>query len=326
MTNAIQKNFYAAIALLGAVLLIVGAALFVAPRPVLSQSSATSIAGYAWSDNIGWIDLSCSNAGVCGTNPFGLSVNGSGIISGYAWSDNIGWISANSSDLIGCPSGSCTATLNGGVLSGWLKALSADNNGWDGWISLNGSGYGPTVANGMFTGYAWGSDVIGWISFANAYTPCSVPTYYTCTGANNQTITQNVTATNCQVTSTQTQTTCATPGYCLATLPGSPVCQYPAAQAQATGGQTGDLTIRPSLIPKNGHVKIYWNIINVKNCEVKGSNGDDWIETTSGPSGESSAAIQQQTNYTLSCTPDDPNAPPFTETAMVNIVPTYQER
>lgn len=131
------------------------------------HATSGSLAGYAWSDTIGWISLSGST--------YGISVANDGTLSGYAWSDTIGWISANISDLSGCPLGSCTATLGSdGVLSGWLRAVSggtAESGGWDGFISLSGTGYGPTRAeDGSFSGYAWGSDVVGWLDFQYATT------------------------------------------------------------------------------------------------------------------------------------------------------------
>ncbi len=77
-------------------------------------------------------------------------------------------------------------------MTGWVKALSADGNGWDGWISLAGDGatwngsscvgandylgtnrcnYGVklNLITGDFEGYAWGSDVVGWIDFNPAF-------------------------------------------------------------------------------------------------------------------------------------------------------------
>jgi hypothetical protein len=130
--------------------------------PKASAQSANSISGYAWSDNIGGISLGGAN--------YGLSVasDGSGTISGYAWSDNIGWVSANES---GCPSGTCTPRLQNGVLTGWLKALAGGtvgSGGWDGWVSLSGSGYGVTQSGNNFSGYAWGSDIVGWTDFSFA--------------------------------------------------------------------------------------------------------------------------------------------------------------
>jgi hypothetical protein len=56
-----------------------------------AETAPTAITGWAWSDNIGWISLNCSNTSTCGTVNYGLSLNGS-LIQGYAWSDSVGWI------------------------------------------------------------------------------------------------------------------------------------------------------------------------------------------------------------------------------------------
>lgn len=127
--------------------------------------SSNTLSGYAWSNNIGWISFSGSN--------YGITVDTNGKLSGYAWSDNIGWISANDSDLAGCPKTPCTAKLQSNNLKGWLKVLSggsSQSGGWDGWISLsdNNPDYGPTLSNNIFSGYSWGSDVVGWISWSGS--------------------------------------------------------------------------------------------------------------------------------------------------------------
>ncbi|MEK7459996.1 MAG: carboxypeptidase-like regulatory domain-containing protein [Patescibacteria group bacterium] len=44
----------------------------------------SAITGYAWGENIGWINLAPTNGGV--TN------NGEGVLSGYAWGDHTGWV------------------------------------------------------------------------------------------------------------------------------------------------------------------------------------------------------------------------------------------
>lgn len=147
------------------------------PRQSFAQSSALS--GYAWSDTIGWISLSCTTGGptggnICSTSNYGISIDGSGNMSGYAWSDNIGWISAQPADVTGCPAGTCTPRVSGTAFLGWWKAMAADGNGWDGWISLSctntgtcgTASYGITNTSGVYSGYAWGSDVVGWIDFA----------------------------------------------------------------------------------------------------------------------------------------------------------------
>lgn len=134
-----------------------------------------NIYGWAYSENIGWISFSCRNTMAEGTGvDYGVDVDPvTGLFSGYAWSENIGWISFEPVDVVGCPpSGTCQASidLGTGLVSGWAKVLIAAD-GWDGWIGLSGtwangvslnSGVGPPSE---FEGWAWGDDVIGWISF-----------------------------------------------------------------------------------------------------------------------------------------------------------------
>ncbi|MFH1535211.1 MAG: hypothetical protein ABIF80_04485, partial [Patescibacteria group bacterium] len=126
--------------------------------------------GYAWSDNIGWIQFdSTKNI----NNDVRLD-DQTGDLNGYAWSDNIGWVWFDAPDDGTHPSAkvdsytSCSGTC---AVSGWAKAIAADNNGWDGWIK-----FGPGWTNSaildksgspyIFNGFAWGSDVVGWISLS----------------------------------------------------------------------------------------------------------------------------------------------------------------
>lgn len=53
-------------------------------------------------------------------------------------------------------------------------SIQSRTDGWDGWISLSGASpaYSPTLASAVFTGgYAWGSDVVGWINFTQVGIP-----------------------------------------------------------------------------------------------------------------------------------------------------------
>jgi len=128
-----------------------------------------NISGYAWSDTIGWISFNCTNDNSCGTVDYGVNKNPDGTLVGYAWSSNIGWIQFGG--LSGFPSGTGTTASNaqvvGSTLQGWARAISQDGLGWDGWISLSGSTptYGVSFSGTSFTGYAWGSNVVGWILF-----------------------------------------------------------------------------------------------------------------------------------------------------------------
>jgi len=104
-----------------------------------------SLTGWAWSSNVGWLSFNCDNNSSCASVSYFVEMAVGGGLSGYAWNDNIGWISFNPSELSGCPSSPCSASVNQttGLVEGWAKALSADDDGWDGWISLSGSGTIP---------------------------------------------------------------------------------------------------------------------------------------------------------------------------------------
>ena len=172
-------------ALFAFVILFASVALFT-PHIARSQSSSAPLTGYAWSENIGWVSFNCLTGGptannICATSNYAMNIASDGTLSGYAWSEHIGWISANAADLAGCPTAPCTAKMTGAALNGWFKALSADNKGWDGWINLSGSGYGPTLSSGgVLAGYAWGSDVVGWLQFDGGSAPVST-TWQPCT-------------------------------------------------------------------------------------------------------------------------------------------------
>jgi len=142
--------------------------LFVLPHSAFAGAE-NNMAGWAWSDNIGWISFNCTNDNSCATVDYGVNENVDGTLVGYAWSSNIGWIEFGG--LSGFPSGSGTSAQNaqvvGGNLVGWVRALSQAGGGWDGWISLSGSSpnYGVALSGANFTGYAWGGSVVGWVSF-----------------------------------------------------------------------------------------------------------------------------------------------------------------
>lgn len=169
----------------------------------VQASSTDNVTGWAWSSNIGWISLNCTNTNSCGTTGgnvnYGLTIANNGDITGYAWSPNIGWIKfggfANSSfpNISGDGTSPINANLSGTKITGWARACNGLNDvitnpqinqtvsngtactgvprtdGWDGWISLHNSNddYGVNVSSstGAITGFAWGSDVVGWIQF-----------------------------------------------------------------------------------------------------------------------------------------------------------------
>ncbi len=131
--------------------------------------------GYGWSETIGWIKFSGPN--------YGVVIDGvSSELSGYAWSENIGWIKfGDLSGFPGAPSHSARLDSTTGKITGWARACAgaededncsggphANAGGWDGWIKFSGALFSTEKVNDplagcSFSGWAWGSDVVGWI-------------------------------------------------------------------------------------------------------------------------------------------------------------------
>lgn len=170
------------------VFLFLGAVLFVwltYPVPFSFADSAAELTGWAWSENIGWLSVNSKN---CDANNDGLSDGtpsgcpsagtpiaqyavtrqANGDLTGYAWSEHIGWVRFDpSGPYPGSPNKS-SRVPNVGAASGWFRALATDSS-WDGWMKFDSGGnYGSGVTLGgpqgtTLQGYAWGSDVVGWI-------------------------------------------------------------------------------------------------------------------------------------------------------------------
>jgi hypothetical protein len=140
-----------------------------------------NVSGYAWSPNIGWISTNCGDVTPQAEADYGLNIDPStGLFSGYAWSPNIGWIDfATTSGFPALPSLSARVDLSTGQVSGWARA-SANNSFWDGWIKLgDSSGLWPSGGSQVFVdstnystddysefkNWAWGGNIVGWVSF-----------------------------------------------------------------------------------------------------------------------------------------------------------------
>jgi len=344
----------------GVLIAVVLSAIAASPHYPAEASAGGVITGWAWSDTVGWISLNCSDYGTCNLVNYGLSVNPAGNVTGYGWSENIGWVSANSADLVGCPAAPCSARIQDRVLAGWLKALSA-GDGWDGWISLGGSGYSIPVGQGVFSGFGWGSDVIGWVDFsrvrttyADACTPynfCADGALYrknadctdtftrTCqngcadgSSCNTECTASTVytcrnattilrTRTNAQCAVTTHNIPCSPPSFCSS---GSAVCLSPAPEFIPSDTYSGHLQAIPSLVPQGLTTNLFWNISNVTGCSVTGSNGTDaWTGTASPSGGQPSGPIDEQTTYTLSCT--GLGGTDVNESVVVSVIPVFQE-
>ena len=56
----------------------------------------SELTGYIWGQNVGWINLNCSNNNSCASQSFKVSNDGYGNLSGYAWGENTGWVNFKS--------------------------------------------------------------------------------------------------------------------------------------------------------------------------------------------------------------------------------------
>lgn len=127
-----------------------------------------NVTGFAWSENIGWISLNCDNLELsqprCQNSDYGVHIDASGNFSGDAWSDNIGWIDfAPSGPYPENPQYSVRVDTADGQVTGWVRAL-VSGGGWDGWIKMYNTAI--NTGTGDFSGWAWGSDIMGWINFS----------------------------------------------------------------------------------------------------------------------------------------------------------------
>lgn len=272
ITRLVGKELFFVTTLFVAAVLVLA---MIEPQKAASQGAAGPITGYAWSDTTGWISLNGSG--------YGLTIAADGTVSGYAWSDNLGWISAQPADVAGCPSSPCTPKVQGGAFSGWLKALAggtAQSGGWDGWISLSGSGYGVTKVGAVLDGYAWGSTVVGWLDFdaQTEFQECALTQGYYCDGS-----TSMHRDAQCVVTTNQ-------------------VCSY--LCAQDTGAcvpapaPAGLISAKPQMIVPGDTVVVEWDIDNATSCTVTGTNGDSWTGVSGAPT---SSPINDATTFSLDC-------------------------
>lgn len=165
------------------------------------QASEVNLNGWAWSSNIGWISFNSANDSGASCDNYCVKVDSSGAITGWAWSSNIGWIkfgglsdfpTSDSAAIANNANVNLVTGANFGHVTGWARAcagtqsgdcstMNSRTDGWDGWINLSGTNHmtgdvsgtggityvpGITVGSAsVYKGYAWGSDVVGWIQF-----------------------------------------------------------------------------------------------------------------------------------------------------------------
>lgn len=157
--------------------------------PLSVKASVLRLHGHAWSSNIGWISFNSEDSGGSSLGTYAVKLDtATGYFSGHAWSSNIGWISFDRTETgappqdDACEETDCLARVDSvsdigaGYVSveGWARALSAisGDGSWDGWIKFDHGLANEARLDSrlstepwMLTGYAWGDNKIGWISF-----------------------------------------------------------------------------------------------------------------------------------------------------------------
>ena len=115
------------------------------------EISSSAITGYAWGENIGWINLAPGTGGVTNTS--------GGILSGWAWGQNAGWINFNSI-------ANCDTDSNGFIDIACGGTNATPDNIVDFKVTIS-------TTTGEFNGWAW-SQNYGWIKFLCPGSACVI--------------------------------------------------------------------------------------------------------------------------------------------------------
>ncbi len=135
-----------------------------------TNSDVGTLGGWAWSSSIGWIRFGGLSGFPASSNGMDATINmTTGAISGMARA--------------------CAGTVNAADPDepGNCSTMTSRTDGWDGWISLSGTNHASPNTNaadgtseqgvtlginplkpeayGKLTGFAWGGEVVGWVSF-----------------------------------------------------------------------------------------------------------------------------------------------------------------
>ncbi len=208
-------------------------------------------------------------------------------------------------------SGSGSSGGPGLVELSYTQMVTPPLNGWDGWISLNGANFGGgdyrvEVGVSELSGFAWGSDVVGWISFNcsnEVVLPCADSNYKVyfdapCDPPTYQCINGNTESKYIDPWCTETITTCNVGEMCRSDM-GS-IC--------GPGNPTGQLLFSAQRVRKGNTTNISWPTLAAYDmCRVDGTpsggNTDSWNWSSTTPlANVTTSALQNEVTYTLRCT------------------------
>ena len=86
----------------------------------VANADSGNLSGYVYSQDVGWVSLSCVNTSSCGTVNYGVATGSNGSLSGYGFSQNGEWVNFN-------PNFGGVGVKQDGSLSGWIFA---EKTGW----------------------------------------------------------------------------------------------------------------------------------------------------------------------------------------------------
>jgi hypothetical protein len=134
------------------------------------QVSDADLTGWAWSENAGWVSLSCTNRS-CAGGSFGVTNDGCGNLAGHAWSENAGWINFASTEA-GVAIDPKTGIFSGRAWSenaGWITFSSASPNPYR--VATSWRRAVPAGTPSLTAGKAGGGDaLLSWTALTGAAT------------------------------------------------------------------------------------------------------------------------------------------------------------
>lgn len=277
--------------------------------PLYAQVPAANggvLAHAAWSSNIGWVEFSGTGWGVY------LSPSDGTSLLGYAWSSNVGWIQFGATSCGAAPSISGTKPTVS--LTGWAKAL-ATGGGWNGCIKLSNTGspsYGVAVSSysqasqgGLLQGYAWGSDVVGWLRFD----PAPGGVYLKFTSCNNG------------LDDDHDGLADAADSDCPDLTSNGEVVTNPAATVDIKANGKDTLSVR-----QDSSVSVTWSTSLVGGCTLTDPSGTSAVsdQNTVG----SAYTVSAASGFTLACRElvgGLPTGPAHSDRVVVHLLPMYRE-
>lgn len=108
-------------------------------------------------------------------------------------------------------------------------------------------------------------------------------------------------------------------GICNATVPADSACPAPVISS-GTG-----FYAQPALVKSGEQTTLYWNVTNATNCTLSGG-ALGVLQALPLTGNHLTGAVTQKTSYTLTCKQGSGTGPSSSATAVVNLVPSFQNQ